>query len=214
MPDVRYVHTDFYVDFGRQCSRRYMIGALLSMSDVIPIGFHRDAASRPFAEEDRRTVSLLLPHLQRALQMRTPALARGAQPRCRRARYAADRGDRRRQRDAGALQQRSRRRVDRRSTVRAFHRTTRGRDSPPSNRSCLHVIRTTMRCFAASSARPHGAAPAAACRSAHARAALLAIRPRCQRSCAPRFAICLRRCRCMRERASCPARRRCSCAIC
>jgi DNA-binding CsgD family transcriptional regulator len=84
VPDASYVHTEFYADFGRQSSRRYMIGALVSTSDVTPIGFHRDAASRPFAEEDKRTVSLLLPHLQRALQMHarlapaTPSLGAGA----------------------------------------------------------------------------------------------------------------------------------------
>ncbi|KXU86994.1 hypothetical protein CI15_16685 [Paraburkholderia monticola] len=70
VPDASYVKSEFYGDFGRKSSRRYMIGGLISVSKVIPLGLHRDAASRPFSEEDKRTLSQLLPHLQRGLQMR------------------------------------------------------------------------------------------------------------------------------------------------
>lgn len=70
IPDSSYVKSGFYADFGRKSSRRYMIGGLISMSKVIPLGLHRDAASRPFGEEERRALSWLLPHLQRGLQMR------------------------------------------------------------------------------------------------------------------------------------------------
>ncbi|CAM2157200.1 HTH luxR-type domain-containing protein [Pararobbsia alpina] len=70
VPDARYVNSAFYADFGSKSSRRYMIGGLIGTSKVIPLGLHRDASSRPFEEANRRTLSLLLPHLQRALQMR------------------------------------------------------------------------------------------------------------------------------------------------
>lgn len=70
IPDASYVKSEFYGDFGRKSSRRYMIGGLISVSKVIPLGLHRDAASRPFSEDDKRTLSQLLPHLQRGLQMR------------------------------------------------------------------------------------------------------------------------------------------------
>ncbi|MFM0500763.1 hypothetical protein [Paraburkholderia caffeinilytica] len=70
IPDASYVKSEFYDDFGRRSSRRYMIGGLISVSKVIPLGLHRDAASRPFGEEDKLTLSQLLPHLQRGLQMR------------------------------------------------------------------------------------------------------------------------------------------------
>ncbi|SAK67856.1 LuxR family transcriptional regulator [Caballeronia pedi] len=70
IPDASYVKSEFYTDFGRKSARRYMIGGLIGASKVIPLGLHRDAASRPFADDDKRTLSLLLPHLQRALQMR------------------------------------------------------------------------------------------------------------------------------------------------
>jgi DNA-binding CsgD family transcriptional regulator len=84
IPDVSYVNSEFYADFGSRSSRRYMIGGLITMSKVIPLGLHRDAASKPFSEEDKRKLSLLLPHLQRALQMRdrlapvAPGLGAGA----------------------------------------------------------------------------------------------------------------------------------------
>ncbi|WP_438393206.1 hypothetical protein [Caballeronia sp. DA-9] len=84
IPDASYVKSEFYDDFGRKSSRRYMIGGLIGMSKVIPLGLHRDAASRPFGEGDKRTLSQLLPHLQRGLQMRarlaptTSALGAGA----------------------------------------------------------------------------------------------------------------------------------------
>jgi DNA-binding CsgD family transcriptional regulator len=70
IPDASYVKSEFYDDFGRKSSRRYMIGGLINLSRVVPLGLHRDAASRPFDEEDKRTLSQLLPHLQRGLQMR------------------------------------------------------------------------------------------------------------------------------------------------
>jgi DNA-binding CsgD family transcriptional regulator/PAS domain-containing protein len=70
IPDSSYIKSEFYEDFGRKSSRRYMIGGLISVSKVIPLGLHRDAASRPFGEEDKHTLSQLLPHLQRGLQMR------------------------------------------------------------------------------------------------------------------------------------------------
>ncbi|WP_322029442.1 hypothetical protein [Paraburkholderia sp. J76] len=69
IPDASYVKSEFYADFGRISSRRYMIGGLICTTGVIPLGLHRDAAARPFDEADKRTLSLLLPHLQRALQM-------------------------------------------------------------------------------------------------------------------------------------------------
>lgn len=68
--DSSYVRSEFYTDFGRKSSRRYMIGGLIGTSEVIPLGLHRDAASRPFADDDKRTLALLIPHLKRALQMR------------------------------------------------------------------------------------------------------------------------------------------------
>jgi DNA-binding CsgD family transcriptional regulator/PAS domain-containing protein len=70
IPDASYVQSEFYGDFGRKSSRRYMIGGLINVSKVIPLGLHRDVASRPFNEDDKRTLSQLLPHLQRGLQMR------------------------------------------------------------------------------------------------------------------------------------------------
>lgn len=70
VPDAQYVNSEFYSDFGSKSARRYMIGGLIGTSRVIPFGLHRDAASKPFDEENRRTLSLILPHLQRALQLR------------------------------------------------------------------------------------------------------------------------------------------------
>ncbi len=70
VPDARYVSSEFYSDFGKNSSRRYMIGGLISASKVIPLGLHRDVGARPFDEADRRSLSLIFPHLQRALQMR------------------------------------------------------------------------------------------------------------------------------------------------
>ncbi|GAB7524173.1 helix-turn-helix transcriptional regulator [Paraburkholderia sp. 2C] len=70
IPDASYVKSEFYADFGRKSARRYMIGGLIGTSKVIPLGLHRDAESRPFADDDKRTLSLILPHLQRALQLR------------------------------------------------------------------------------------------------------------------------------------------------
>jgi hypothetical protein len=40
VPDARYVPSEFFVDFARPSSRRYMMGGLVNISDLIPIGFH------------------------------------------------------------------------------------------------------------------------------------------------------------------------------
>jgi DNA-binding NarL/FixJ family response regulator len=79
VPDPVFTRSQFYADFARKTGRRYMIGGLLGLRDATPIGFHREAAAGPFDEDDRRTLLALLPHLQRALQLRERLVCDSAQ---------------------------------------------------------------------------------------------------------------------------------------
>jgi len=70
VPDREFLNSEFYNDFGRHAGFRHMIGGLLSAETAVSIAFTRDVAAGPFDERDRHTLQSLMPHLQRALQLR------------------------------------------------------------------------------------------------------------------------------------------------
>ncbi|MFM0337415.1 hypothetical protein [Paraburkholderia fungorum] len=70
VPDTEFLNSEFYNDFGRHAGFRHMIGGLLDAETATTISFTRDAAAGSFEERDRRTLQSLMPHLQRALQLR------------------------------------------------------------------------------------------------------------------------------------------------
>jgi DNA-binding NarL/FixJ family response regulator len=70
VPDAAFLNSEFYNDFGRHAGCRHMIGGLLDAETAATIAFTRDAAAGSFEECDRRTLQTLMPHLQRAYQLR------------------------------------------------------------------------------------------------------------------------------------------------
>ncbi len=70
VPDREFLNSEFYNDYGRQAGFRHMIGGLLSAETAVSIAFTRDAAAGPFEERERHTLQSLMPHLQRAVQLR------------------------------------------------------------------------------------------------------------------------------------------------
>jgi DNA-binding NarL/FixJ family response regulator len=70
VPDREFLDSEFYNDYGRHAGFRHMIGGLLSTETAVSIAFTRDAAAGPFEEHDRHVLQLLMPHLQRAIQLR------------------------------------------------------------------------------------------------------------------------------------------------
>ncbi|MCW8086149.1 helix-turn-helix transcriptional regulator [Sabulicella glaciei] len=84
VPDAEYVRSEFWNDFGRPLGLRYVLGTVapLGSAGLLPVGLHRAAGAPPFGAEERRKLSLVLPHMVRALQLRhrlgldrSPALA-------------------------------------------------------------------------------------------------------------------------------------------
>jgi DNA-binding NarL/FixJ family response regulator len=71
VPDAVFLNSEFYRDYARQRGIRHMVGGVLDSGMVTPIGFTRDAAAGPFEDDERRALRTLLPHLQRALQLRS-----------------------------------------------------------------------------------------------------------------------------------------------
>ena len=69
--DREFLNSEFYNDYGRHAGFRHMIGGLLSAETAVSIAFVRDAGAGPFEERDRHTLQLLMPHLQRAVQLRS-----------------------------------------------------------------------------------------------------------------------------------------------
>ncbi len=70
VPDAEFLSSEFYNDFGRHAGFRHMIGGVLHAATATMISFTRDAAAGSFDERDRRALQSLMPHLQRALQLR------------------------------------------------------------------------------------------------------------------------------------------------
>lgn len=69
VPDDVLLKSEFYVDFARGAGVRHLLGGMLGVRAATPIGIQRDARSGPFDEGDRQLLMMLLPHLQRALQL-------------------------------------------------------------------------------------------------------------------------------------------------
>ncbi|SRR6266404_5713003 len=69
--DRSFERTEFYSDWCRKIGAFHVLGCQFHVSgDLIgAIGFHRPRQAPQFDEDDRRTMGLLLPHLQRALQI-------------------------------------------------------------------------------------------------------------------------------------------------
>ncbi|WP_162600922.1 hypothetical protein [Paraburkholderia sp. C35] len=69
VPDEVLLKSEFYVDFARAAGIRHVLGGSLGVRSASPIALQRDARAGAFDEDDRRLLLMLLPHLQRALQL-------------------------------------------------------------------------------------------------------------------------------------------------
>lgn len=69
VPDRELLRSEYYTDFGRYHARRHVMGGMLGSEQVIPVGLHRGESAFAFTPEDCRRLEMLLPHLQRALEL-------------------------------------------------------------------------------------------------------------------------------------------------
>jgi hypothetical protein len=70
VPDEAFLRSEYYFDFARRYERRHMVGGVLGTSQVAPMGFFRGDDADPFGEREVRLLEALLPHVQRALELR------------------------------------------------------------------------------------------------------------------------------------------------
>ena len=70
VPDETFLRSEYYFDFARLYERRHMVGGVLGTSQVVPLGFFRGDDADPFGEREVRLLEALLPHVQRALELR------------------------------------------------------------------------------------------------------------------------------------------------
>jgi PAS domain-containing protein/DNA-binding NarL/FixJ family response regulator len=70
VPDETFLRSEYYFDFARRYERRHMVGGVLGISQVVPLGFFRGDDADPFGEREVRLLKALLPHVQRALELR------------------------------------------------------------------------------------------------------------------------------------------------
>lgn len=70
VPETIFLRSEYYADYARRHERRHMIGGVLGVSAVTPIGFFRGDDSGAFGERQVRLLESILPHVQRALELR------------------------------------------------------------------------------------------------------------------------------------------------
>ena len=62
--------TEYFADYAARHGQHHMLGGNVGLRIPLPIGLHRDAAAGAFTDVERRALERVLPHLQRALQLR------------------------------------------------------------------------------------------------------------------------------------------------
>lgn len=70
VPDRELLNSEYYVDYGRHNGQRHLMGGMIGAGCGTPVALHRGDSAYPFDDEDNRRLSFLLPHLQRALELR------------------------------------------------------------------------------------------------------------------------------------------------
>ncbi|MEJ0015626.1 MAG: hypothetical protein WDN25_03515 [Acetobacteraceae bacterium] len=71
VPLSQLLRSEYFNDYASRYGQHHMIGGKIALQQPLPIGLHRDAAAGAFTATERRTLELVLPHLQRALQVRS-----------------------------------------------------------------------------------------------------------------------------------------------
>jgi DNA-binding CsgD family transcriptional regulator len=74
MPRSRLLLSEYFTDYAVRHGQQHMMGGTIGLSQPPPIGLHRDATAGAFTEDESRKLELVLPHLTRALQLRSRML--------------------------------------------------------------------------------------------------------------------------------------------
>ena len=69
VPEATLLNSEYFADYARRNGRRHFLGGLVGTRQPVHLGFFRPDGARPFSPEDCRALELVLPHLQRALEL-------------------------------------------------------------------------------------------------------------------------------------------------
>jgi hypothetical protein len=70
VPEQAFLRSEYYCDFARHHERRHLLAGMIGVTGVMPFGLFRANDARPFGVEERRLLQALMPHLQRAVELR------------------------------------------------------------------------------------------------------------------------------------------------
>jgi len=70
VPEELFLRSEYYNDFARLHGRRHMIGGMAGLTEATPVVIYRGEGKDPFNERDVQLLQALLPHVQRALELR------------------------------------------------------------------------------------------------------------------------------------------------
>jgi hypothetical protein len=70
VPEQSFLRSEYYCDFARHHQRRHLLAGMIGVTEVMPFGLFRADDAEPFGEAERRLLQTLLPHLQRAMELR------------------------------------------------------------------------------------------------------------------------------------------------
>jgi DNA-binding CsgD family transcriptional regulator len=79
VPEDAFLRSEFYAEFGKRYGQRHMLVSRLGNRHGTVLGLHRAERAGPFTDQERSVVAAVMPHLQRALQLREQ-LARAGEP--------------------------------------------------------------------------------------------------------------------------------------
>jgi hypothetical protein len=65
-----FLRSEYYNDFARLHGRRHLIGGMAGLTEAAPLGLYRGEGKDPFGERDVQSLQALLPHVQRALELK------------------------------------------------------------------------------------------------------------------------------------------------
>ncbi len=69
VPQHQYLRSEYYADFARKVGRHHMIGGMIGVRAPTPLALYRDREAEAFDGGDLRRLEILLPHLQRAVEL-------------------------------------------------------------------------------------------------------------------------------------------------
>lgn len=70
VPEQAFLRSEFYCDYARHHERRHVLAGMIGLDEVMPFGLFRANDAQPFGAQERRMLQTVLPHLQRALELR------------------------------------------------------------------------------------------------------------------------------------------------